>query len=398
MIFTTEVDASKYFIATYDLEGKVSLRDAAWELAIGQSVGNPNVRNQWETDELFEKYSAKVIGIESELRTVCRGIIQIAFPIVNTNWKEDGITQLMVQVMGGQLDIDNVLYCRLLKLEFPIDVEQCFLGPKFGITGIREYVESPDRPLLGGIVKPKTGISPEVLLEMVKEMVEGGVNFIKEDEILSNPEFCPISVRVPMIMDYIKQSGKKVIYAVCINSDFPYVIDRVKQVYELGGNAVHINFWNGLGVYKAVRELDLPIFIHFQKSGDKILTDKSHRFSIEFSVLAKLAGMMGVDFIHAGMWGGGYSSMDDGELQNIMDVLHSYNVMPALSCGMHPGIVNAIKDTFGHQFMANTGGAIHGHPNGSRSGATAMRSAIDQNFECEQYKIAIDKWGLVTAK
>ena len=90
--------------------------------------------------------------------------------------------------------------------------------------------------------------------------------------------------------------------------------------------------------------------------------------------------------------------MDDGELQNIMDVLHSYNVMPALSCGMHPGIVNAVKDTFGIQFLANTGGAIHGHPNGSRSGATAMRSAIDQHFECEQYKIAIDKWGLVTTK
>lgn len=396
MIFTTEVDASKYFIATYDLEGKVSLRDAAWELAIGQSVGNPNVRNQWETDELFEKYSAKVIGIESELRTVCRGVIQIAFPIINTNWKEDGITQLMVQVMGGQLDIDNVLYCRLLKLEFPPEVEQCFLGPKFGITGIREYVESPDRPLLGGIIKPKTGISPEVLLAMVKELVEGGVNFIKEDEILSNPDFCPIAVRVPMIMDYIKQSGKKVIYAVCINSDFPYVIDRVKQVYELGGNAVHINFWNGLGVYKAVRELDLPIFIHFQKSGDKILTDKSHRFSIDFTVLCKLAGMMGVDFIHAGMWGGGYSSMDDSDLSDILNMLHSYNVMPALSCGMHPGIVNAIKDTFGIQFMANTGGAIHGHPNGSRSGATAMRSAIDQNFDCDQYKIAIDKWGMVT--
>jgi ribulose-bisphosphate carboxylase large chain len=264
MIFKTSVNNSDYFIATYDLEGSISLRDAAWELAIGQSVGNPNVRNKWETDELFEKYSAKVIGNEEQLKDVKRGIVDIAFPIVNTNWKEDGITQLLVQVMGGQLDIDNIKYCRLLKLNFPEKVKSYFLGPKYGISGIRNFLNVHDKPLLGGIIKPKTGITPELLLNMVKELVEGGVNFIKEDEILSNPDFCTISERVPMIMDYIKSTGKKVVYAVCINADFPYVIDRVKQVYELGGNAVHINFWNGLGVYKAVRELDLPIFVHFQ--------------------------------------------------------------------------------------------------------------------------------------
>jgi ribulose 1,5-bisphosphate carboxylase large subunit-like protein len=392
-IFKESVSSEEYFIATYDLEGRTSLATAAWELSIGQSVGNPNVRNQWETEELFELYSCKVIGNEEEMRTVKRGIVRIAFPVVNTNWKEDGITQLLVQVMGGQLDIDDITYCRLLSLEFPKAVEEAFLGPKRGITGIREYVDVHDKPLLGGIVKPKTGITPEILLEMVKEMVEGGVNFIKEDEILSNPGFCPIEKRVPLIMDYIKSSGKKVIYAVCINADFPYVIDRVKQVYELGGNGVHINFWNGLGVYKAVRELDLPIFVHFQKSGDKILTDKNHRFSISFNVICQLAGMMGVDFIHAGMWGG-YSSDDDQELRAILDTLHKYNVMPALSCGMHPGLVNAIVRRFGNQFMANTGGALHGHPMGTRSGVRAMRQSIDQEFDQEEYKVAIEKWGV----
>jgi ribulose-bisphosphate carboxylase large chain len=300
----------------------------------------------------------------------------------------------MVQVMGGQLDIDNITYCRLLRLEFPPSVTQYFAGAKYGITGIRQYLGVENKPILGGIVKPKTGITPQVLLEMVKEMVEGGVNFIKEDEILSNPAFCPIQERVPLIMDYIKSTGKKVIYAVCINSDYPYVIDRVKQVHELGGNAVHVNFWNGLGVYKSIRELDLPLFVHFQKSGDKILTDKTHRFSVDFKVICALAGMMGVDFIHAGMWNG-YNSMDETELKDIIDILHSYNVLPALSCGMHPGIVKAIESKYGIGFMANTGGAIHGHPNGSIGGATAMRSAIDGNTDCPEYKLAIEKWGLM---
>jgi ribulose 1,5-bisphosphate carboxylase large subunit-like protein len=393
MIFDKNINPNDYFIATYELESVPSLKEGAWDLAIGQSVGNPNVRNKWETDDLFKTYSVKIMADESELTTQ-RGIVKFAFPIINTNWKEDGISHLMCQLMGGQLDIDKIKYCRLLKLEFPKEVEDHFLGPKHGLKGFRDYVGVYDKPLLGAIVKPKTGISPQVLLEMVKELVDGGVNFIKEDEILSNPIFCPIEVRVPLIMDYIKKSGKKVIYAVCINSDYPYVIDRVKKVYELGGNAVHINFWNGLGVYNSIRKLDLPIFMHFQKSGDKILTDINHRFSIDFTIMCQLAGMMGVDFMHAGMWGG-YSTMEEKELHDIMDMLHRYNVTPALSCGMHPGIVNAIKKRFGCDFMANVGGAIHGHPNGTYNGVVAMRSAIDQNFECEQYKLAITKWGLI---
>lgn len=396
MIFKTAVSLEENFIATYDLEGQHSLRDAAWELAIGQSVGNPHVRNQWETDELFEKYSCKVIGDEEQMKTVKRGIVQIAFPIVNTNWKEDGITQLLVQVMGGQLDINNILKCRLLKLEFPEEVKRAFLGPKFGIQKIREFTGVHDKPLLGGIIKPKTGITPQVLLEMVKELVEGGVNFIKEDEILSNPSFCTIEERVPLIMDYINNCGRNVVYCVCINADFPYVIDRVKKVHELGGNGVHINFWNGLGVYKAVRELDLPIFVHFQKSGDKILTDINHRFSIDFKVIGHLAGMMGVDFIHAGMIGG-YSSDDENDMRELLKILHDHGVMPALSCGMNPGLVKYIEKEIGIQFLANTGGAIHGHPGGSRAGATAMRQAIDGKTDKQEYLAAIAKWGLKTA-
>lgn len=389
------LDRETHFVATYDLEGATSLRDAAWELAIGQSVGNPHVRNEWETDELFECHSCKVLGDEEELRRTKRGIVQIAFPVTNTNWREDGVTQLLVQVMGGQLDISDIKRCRLLDIAFPPAVTRHFKGPKFGARGVREFLGiGADRPVLGGIIKPKTGISPGVLLEMVKQLVEGGVNFIKEDEILSNPSFCPIEVRVPMIMDYIRSTGRKVIYAVCINADFPHVLDRVRRVHELGGNAVHINFWNGLGVYRAVRELDLPIFVHFQKSGDKILTDASHRFSIDFAVVCQLAGMMGVDFIHAGMWGG-YSATDDDELCRVLNALRAHDVLPALSCGMHPGIVNAIVRRFGPEFMANTGGAIHGHPGGSRAGAFAMRQAIDGDTDAAEYRAAIARWGLV---
>ncbi len=376
----SDLDIDNYFIATYELEGLDSLANASWEIAIGQSVGNPHVRSVWETDELFEKYSCKIIGSEEEMLKVKSGIVKICFPIVNTNWKEDSITQLLVQVMGGNLDIKNINKCRLIDLEFPISVLEHFKGPKFGIEKIRSFTGIYDRPLLGGIVKPKTGITPQILLEIVKEMVYGNVSFIKEDEILSNPDFCTIEERVPLIMSFLKEhkekTGHSVIYAVCINADSPYLLERVRKVYELGANAIHVNFWAGIGSYKSIRDLDLDIFVHYQTSGLRILTDKSHRFSIDFRIICKLAGLCGVDFLHIGMLFG-YSGHTEEEIQSYVNELHLYGVCPTLSCGLNAKNVNEITKVIGIDYLANSGGSIHSNVNGTRAGANEINDAIE---------------------
>lgn len=389
MIFKQEINKENYILVKYYLESITTLRDAAWNLAIGQSVGNPNVRNKWESDELFENYSAIVIGDEDHLKTISGGIIEIGFPKINIDWETDGVSQFLCFIMGGQLDIDNIIKCHVLDIEFPESIKQTFKKPSYGLSGFRKLTNTFDKPLFGGIVKPKTGISSDTLLEMVKEMVEGGVNFIKEDEILSNPSFCKIEDRVPKIMEYLKD--KNVIYSVCINSDPAYILDRVKLVHKLGGNSVHVNFWSGLGVYKSIRDLNLPIFIHFQKSGDKILTNKSHDFRIEWYVICKLAAYMGVDSIHAGMYGG-YLNDEKEELLKVLQILREYDVTPALSCGMHPGLIDFINENIGTDYMANVGGALHGHPDGTYGGCLAMRQSIDKTYGEEYYK-AIEKWG-----
>ncbi len=385
----SEINKEDYFLVTYHLESSTNLAEAAWQVGCGQSIGNPNIRNEWETDELFEKHSCLIIDDEERLRTLKTGTVIIAFPTINTDFETDGVSHVMVQILGGQLDIDIIQKCQVKDIEFPTSVLSSFKGPKFGISGIREFTKVKDKPILGSIIKPKTGISPHVLLEMVKQLVDGGVNFIKEDEILSNPAFCKIEDRVPLIMDYLQ--GKDVIYSVSIHSDYPYILDRVKKVHELGGNSVHVNFWCGLGVYKSIRELDLPIFVHFQKSGDKILTNRNHDFHIDWTVVCKLAALMGVDFIHAGMIGG-YYKWEEQETMDAVSILNRMNVMPALSCGFHPGLTDFVTNTVGQDYMANVGGAIHGHPMGTTAGAKAMRQSIDKSYGPEYYT-AVEKWG-----
>jgi ribulose 1,5-bisphosphate carboxylase large subunit-like protein len=391
--FRNEIDREKYFVATYEMTSSENLREASWNLAIGQSVGNPSVRNQWETDELFENYSCIVLGDEDELKSQKEGLVRIAFPVENTDWETDGMAHMLCQLMGGHVDIAIITKCRLVGLDLPKSVTKHFLGPKFGLTGMREFTGQYDKPLLGGIVKPKIGITPQILLEMVKQMVDGGVDFIKEDEIMSNPAVCRLEDRVEIISNYLANQSRKVVFCHTINCDPHVLADRVKRVHELGGNGVHINVFSGYGAYNSIRKLDLPIFLHYQSSGAKVTTDVHHRFSISWPVMCQLATLMGVDTIQTGMVGG-YSNDDPEEILKCLEILRAGNTVPALSCGFHPGLVDKVNSIAGKDYLANAGGAIHGHPGGTRAGAKAMRQAVD-NMRGDEFYAAIKKWGMV---
>jgi ribulose-bisphosphate carboxylase large chain len=389
----SEIDLSKYYIATYKITSKTSLDDAAWNLAIGQSVGNPSVRNEWETDDLFENHSCIILGDKIDLQNRVWGNVEIAFPVANTDWESDGVAHMLCQLMGGHVDIDCFNSCRLIKLELPETVTQHFLGPKFGLTGFRALTGQYGKPLFGSIVKPKIGITPEVLLEMVKQMVDGGVDFIKEDEIMVNPVCAPLDRRVDIIANYLAKQSRKIVFCHTINCDPHVLVDRVRRVHELGGNGVHINVFSGYGSYNSIRKLDLPLYLHYQSSGAKVTTDVHHRFSISWPVMCQLATLMGADTIQTGMVGG-YSNDDPEEIKQCLEILRAGNTVPALSCGFHPGLVEKVTEIAGQDYLANAGGAVHGHPGGTVAGATAMRQAIDKTYGPE-YDQAIAKWGLI---
>lgn len=383
----------RYFIVTYDLESTTNLRDAAWNLAIGQSIGNPSARSEFETQEMIDNHCIIILADEKELLTKSKGRVEFAFPQCNINFKTDGISQLLVQIMGGQCDIDIIYRCFIVDLQLTKEMEQCLQGPVIGLKEIKEYCCIPDnRPIFGGIVKPKIGLSAERNLDLVKQMIDGGCNFIKEDEILSDPTSCPIEKRVPLVMEYIRNTNAKVFYAVSIHSDSTNLMQRVKRVYELGGNGIHVNFHCGLGAYKSIRELNLPLLVHYQKSGDKILNCKDNRYGIDQNVIFKLVAQSGCSTLHAGMIGG-YMDNETKDVITTISILNKVNAVPALSCGMHAGLIDYIVETVGHgNWMANVGGALSSHPSGTLAGTKAMQQAINKEYEQEYYD-AIKKWG-----
>ena len=409
-LFNSTVDKEKYFIAKYLIKSNNMLK-AAKGVAIGQSIGNPDVRLDNETTELLENHLSIILDHPDNLKNKKEAIVRIAFPIKNFDLEQDGITQLICTFMGGQMDIEEILGCRLVDVEFPNIFLKNFKGPKIGLDEIRKRTNSIRRPLLGGIVKPKTGLDIETLKDVCIKMVRGGVDFIKEDEILGNPSCCPFEERVKIVNDVVQNEAsklnKEVFYAPCVNSDLPYLIKRIEFLVKNKMKAYHLNIWTGLQTYKYLRSFDFNIAMFYQKSGDRVITDKNNVYSISWNVLLKLARISGADFIHAGMWGG-YLSDTKEDLTNWLSILTSKNdlgfkkTVPSFSCGSHPGLVQTTVKNFGIDIMMSLGGSMHGHPSGTLSGAKAMRQAFDLLFQkspnesaLKEYNEAIEKWGFI---
>lgn len=376
---------------TYDVKSKTNLWDAAYAIAVGQSVGNPEKRSEFESKELFETYCAKIVDTDNFSET--EGLVKIYYPDSNFNYKEDGITHFLTTIMGGQLDIDIIQKCRIVNIDFSKQFDQIFNGPNLGLKEMRDYCDVDEKyPLFGGIIKPKIGLNVKDYVEVVKIYADNGCNFIKEDEILSNQSFCSIEKRLEKIGDYLRTNNIKMVYAPSITCDHLYLEDRIRKVHNLGINGLHINIHSGYGAYKMVKDLRLSLYLHYQKSGDKLWTNSQHDYSIDESVLFEIASRCGCSTLHAGMIGG-YLQSDPESLKKTINKLVSLNSVAALSCGMHPGLIDYIKSELGHNnWMANVGGAISSHPMGSAAGVRAMKQAI-HGFHGKEYQKAIKTWG-----
>ena len=123
-IYIDKIDTNKYIKVKYYLESIKSIDYAAWSLAVGQSVGNPLIRNSWETDELFENHSCVIEGDKNHLSATNKGYVNIGFPKANIDFNTDGVSHLLVNIMGGQLDIQNIDKCSIVDIEFPKDIEE----------------------------------------------------------------------------------------------------------------------------------------------------------------------------------------------------------------------------------------------------------------------------------
>ena len=410
-------------IASYLIETPHPLNEAAEVLAGEQSSGT-FVSVPGETKALRERFRARLESVE-ELESVAapslpgvktpegiteyrRGRIDLSFSLENMGVN---LPTLVATVAGNLFELSEFSGLKLLDLELPQAFSTVYSGPQFGIAGTRELVEVGGRPLIGTLVKPSVGLSPQQTAELANELAGAGIDFIKDDELMADPPHSPLSERVAAVMKvlnaHMDKTGKKVMYAFNISDSLDAMYRHHDTVQAAGGTCVMVSL-NGVGLVgvEALRRRSaLPI--HGHRNGWGML-NRHPALGIEFTAYQKLWRLAGVDHLHVNGLQNKFFEANESVVRSIKaclePLLGGYHLMPVISSGQWGGQAPetyALTQTVDLMYLS--GGGIMAHPGGPAAGCAAIRQAweaavngvelVDYARDHEELRLSIEKFG-----
>ena len=376
--------------ATYLVHTKdTNLEKKAESIALGLTIGTWTNLPHLEQEQL-RQHKGQVVSVQhlepSEKvsdyfgQPLTRGLLTIAYPSVNFSADIPAI----LTTIFGKLSLDGEI--KLTDLEFSEDLAKAFPGPKFGIEGVREKLGVYNRPLLMSIFKGMIGKGLQEFEQQLRGQASGGVDLVKDDEILFENPLTPFEERVKVgkrVLDEVyAETGHRTLYAVNLTGRTTSLVDKARWAVQNGASALLFNvFAYGLDVLQSLAEdpgINVPILAHPAVSG---AYTASSVYGISNQVLlGKLARLAGADLV---LFPSPYGSvaLERGEALSIREALLEdqpyQKALPVPSAGIHPGLVPLLVQDFGIDSVINAGGGIHGHPGGASAGAEAFRVAID---------------------
>lgn len=398
------------FTATYRIETPERPTDAAEAMA-GEGSASTFVDIPLETPELRERHGATVVEVTAldtvdeptlpgadtpsgdATATYTRAEVTLSFPFENVGVS---VPQLRTTVAGNVFEVQPLSGVRLLDVEVPSEYGNECPTPRFGVEGTRELTGVTDGPIVGTIVKPSVGLSPEETAELVETLVDAGVDFIKDDELIADPPYAEFEERVEAIMSVINRhedrTGKKVMYAFNVTGTVDEMRRRHDIVRDAGGTCVMVSL-NSVGL-SGVRHLrnhsDLPI--HGHRNGWGALS-RCPYLGFEFRAYQKFWRLVGVDHLHVSGLGNKFTESDESVVASARTVQAPIpgddGIVPVFSSGQWAG---QAPDTYGAlgntDLMYLAGGGILGHPGGPSGGVAAIR----QGWEAATADVPLEEY------
>ena len=382
--------------AKYWIETAAPLESAAATMAGEQSSGT-FVRVPGETDELRERHAARVEAIR-ELSPVDtpslpgakkgpkyhRAEVDLSWPLENLG---PSLPNLVATVAGNLFELQQFSGLKLLDIALPQPFRDRYPGPQFGIPGTRQLAGVPKLPLVGTIIKPSVGLSPEATAAMVAQLAEGGIDFIKDDELQSNGPHCPLEARVKAVMAVLnahaEKTGKKVMFAFNITGEIDDMRAHHDIVLAHGGTCVmaSLNSIGLPGVTALRRHSQLPIHAHRNGWG---MLGRSPALGMSFVAFQKFHRLAGIDQVHVNGIRNKFCEPDDSVIASARACLtpmfdgpnRGCEIMPVFSSGQWAGqAIDTYKAIQSTDLIYACGGGIVAHPAGIAAGVRSIRLA-----------------------
>ncbi len=391
--------SSQRVIATYRIETPYPPERAAEVMAGEQSTGT-FVRVPGETDALRERFGAKVERV-TDLESVdqpslpgCRlpgavsgpvryrrAEVVLAFPLENMG---PSLPNLLATVAGNLYELREFSGLKLIDLDLPSAFADAYAGPQFGVEGTRRLAGVDTGPIIGTIIKPNVGLTPEDTAALVKTLIKAGLDFIKDDELMADAPHSPLKQRVAAVMrvvnDHADRTGKKPMVAFNITGEIDAMLRHHDTVLSAGGTCVMVSLNSiGLtGVSHLRRHSGLPI--HGHRNGWGLLSRHPY-LGLEFPAYSKLFRVAGVDHLHTNGLRNKFCEPDDSVIasaRSCLSPLFGSRVMPVFSSGQWAGQAPETYRRLGSaDLLYVCGGGIMAHPGGVAAGVASIRQAWD---------------------
>jgi len=354
------------------------------------------------------------------------GEIRIAYPEIL--FEPGNMPGILSSIAGNIYGMKGVDKLRLEDIRFTKKLVLSFKGPQFGIDGIRAITGTKETPLLGTIVKPKVGLTEEQHAQVAYEAWRGGLDVVKDDENLVSMSFNNFEERMRLTFRMRdkaeKETGRKKIYLANVTAETEEMKRRALIVKRHGGEFIMIDILTvGWAAVQTMRDFAgrHGLAIHAHRAMHGALT-RDPRHGISMVTIAKIARLIGVDQLHIGTANVGKMEGSESLAVTLEHEIESgtmeaeqsqhalrqewHGLKPTLavaSGGLSPLGTPELVRIFGRDVVMQYGGGCHGHPEGTRAGATAIRQSLDAaltGIPLREYAKthtelarALEKWG-----
>ncbi|MFH1054473.1 MAG: type III ribulose-bisphosphate carboxylase [Candidatus Altiarchaeota archaeon] len=371
----------------------LSLEEAAVHVTAESSIGTwTDICTMKES--IWRKLKPSVFGIDEST-----GLVKVAYPL--ELFELGSVPQFMSSVTGNIYGMKAIENLRFMDMTLPKRYVKSFPGPEHGIKGIRKLLGVKDRPLVGTIIKPKVGLPSAEHAKVAYEAWVGGCDIVKDDENLTDQPFNRFDKRVKLTLAALrkaeKETGERKVYMANVTAETNEMVRRMKYVKKNGGTYMMVDVLTvGPAALQTLREANPGLVIHAHRAMHAALT-RNKKHGITMLALSKLYRLIGMDQLHIGTAVGKMEGPAQ-EVISIRDEIVSNevsatgerlqqrwygmkSVFPVSSGGLHPGHVPPLMEIMGRDVIIQLGGGVHGHPKGTRAGATAARQAVDAVME-----------------
>ncbi len=390
-------EAPELVVATYwvgvPLDGDIEqrVRDLAGTGSTGTWVELPT-----ETDRIRQRHGARVLSARrvtdpdagaAAQPGLADWVVEIGYPAHNL----DGQLPLLLATTMGEVAALGPL--RLLDLALPGSFMREFRGPRLGATGIRTRLGVPDRPLLVTMMKPALGLTPDASGRIFRDLALGGVDAVKDDELLVAHPWSSIVERVRAheraATEVFEVTGHRTTYFVNVTDRPDRMMANARRAVEAGATGLMVDFVavgvSALGMLAEDPGLDVPILGHFALA-DALSVSPTSGVAPHL-LLGTLPRLAGADLV---VYPAPYGSLriEPAAYRRVARTLTGpldgkASALPVPGGGLHAGMVPKLIADLGTEFAIGAGGAVHGHPMGPVAGARAIRQAIDACLQGE---------------